>query len=494
MKKSNVILQAAIASALFAMAGSATAGTLSTANTAFATELFKAGATDVVLTPGAITYSTSSSITANPGTPLYFLVRLENGTFTGTPGVAEFKLGGVVAGAAANATAPGLVVTPSTDKTTLELAFTTMTGSTTLLGLSAMTWTPAAGTVTGSNAVLSTAGSTINATSVLTLSATASYEATDALPTSVDLPTATGTVATSTKAIAGAVSALSGYTAQIDLTASPTASLYTIGVTPVTTTAGVALGSVTFTTTAGRKNAATTADYTLELDSASTASAATITVTPGTGEAFPIGAVLRADITANTCLDANAVGALAAVTATDATTAKTITVPNTSVTSGTEIFVCMTEPSAGNTAAPITATLSAATVPPTAADQTVTASGTGYALGYNGQTRNVQLYVPASKTGFAQNIRVVNTGAVAAPVSVAMYGEDGTLHGSYTTASLAAGESTRITQGVLEAGVGYAPAATERPRLVVTSPTNALDVQSLMFSAGVFTNMSGTDQ
>lgn len=500
MKKSNVILQAAIASALLAMVGSANAGTISAANTVFASQNFRStNGTAVTITPGAVTYSTSSSLTVNPSTHLYFVMRLTSGTFNATPAVATFTLAGTTAGAAAAGAAPGLVVTRSADNSTLLLDFTTQTGATTLLGLGAMTWTPAANAIATDNAAMSVPGATVSATTVLTLStvSAANLQSTVALPTSVDLPSATGAIATSTSAIAGSVSALSTYTNKIDLTATPVATDYSLRV--VGTNDGMALGAVTFTTTTGRKQIDGTTDYTLEADSTNATSTATITATPGTGQAWPIGATLWTDITSTGCIIANKLAETAAVTLTTSTTAKTFAVTAGNLTSGTAINVCMSRDTTATTAAarsaitPITATLTGATVP-VAADAPVTVTGTGYPVTYNGSQTDVRNYVPAAATGYNTFVRVINTGSVSAAISAARIDPTtGTAGTSCTLGTLAAGAARNFTPTEIEATACLgAFASTDRPRLRITAPTNGMEVQTfLALPSGDITDMTG---
>ncbi len=497
MKKSNVILQAAIASALLVMAGSASAGSLSAANTVFATQNFTAAnATGVALTPGAVNYSTSSSLTVNANTALYFTIRLANGTFAAAPVFGDFKLAGVAALAAPSANQPGAVITMSADKTTIQVAFTTMTGGTTLLGLGAMTWTPSAGNVVASNAVMAVAGGAISETAVLALTATAPANSTAALPATVDAPAATGAIATSASAITAAVDATAGgYTGKIDLTANPVSSLYTAATVPgAVPTNKAMLGAVTFTNVAGANQApAGTVAYTVAAGSANSAATnAVLTITPGTGQKFPIGATVFASA-APTC--AGPIGATAAMTAASAGLAATVTIPTP--TAATVYYVCQDAPSAGNVAAPITATIAASLTPAVGTDAPTTATGLGYALNYNGSQVDVRNYVPLAVAGWTQYLRIINTGSVTASVSAqAISDTTGLPVGTPAViiANMAPGVATTLSSTQIEAAIG-AQAATSRPRIRVTAPTNGMDVQNFVFTPnGSFTAAQGTDK
>lgn len=503
MMKRNAIARTLVASAVLAMVGVANAGSLSAANTVFATENFLSSNTaGVALTSvGAVNYSTSSSLTVNPSTHLYFVIRLTGGTFTAAPVFGDFKLAGTTAAAAAGAAVPGVAITLSADKTTALVDFTTQTGATTLLGLGAMTYTPSAGGITGDATVLSTAGSTITATATLQLTAptAASLESTVALPTSVDAPNASAAIATSTKAITSAVSALSTYTGKIDLTANPTASGYKD--TAGTVLANVALGSVTFTNTAGAQGQAGASgnDYTVVLGSANTAPTnVKIDVTPGTGQVFPVGATLFADITSSGCAAAIGGTTTAAFTSTTNSAKTTITVPTGSLTTGTPIFVCMSAPSAGNTASPITASLTGTITSAVATDAKPAVTGNGYALGYNGSQTDVRSYVPAATSGYKSYVRVINTGSVTAAVSATPISAAGVTGNAGTLGTLAAGASATYDSTAIEAALTAAGnaafSASERPRIRISAPTNSMSVQSFFLNPdNSFSTLHGQD-
>lgn len=205
-----------------------------------------------------------------------------------------------------------------------------------------------------------------------------------------------------------------------------------------------------------------------------------MTVTPLAGGVYPIGAVmgLYAELTCLTPVAATGTGAVA-FTAGTASTAKVLT-STVAVTTGTSLFVCLAAPSATNVATPVTSTVAAVVAPASTKDLIATATGTGYALTYNGSQVDVKTYWPNALNiyGYSSYIRVINTGSVAAPITGAFInaatGIVGT--GLQLVASLPAGAATVLTGAQIEAVLG-ALAFSDRPRLRLTAPTNGLLVQ-----------------
>lgn len=501
MKKRTLMVHSAVATALLAMVAGAYAGTVSTANTKFAAEGFKT-ATGTATSPGAVSYNyVAPNGNVNIGGVVYFQLRLTNGaTFAIDPVATDFKVAGLAAGVGVTVGATNI----SADKTTVQVMYTA--AAQTALGLNALVWTPPAGSVKAP-ASFGTPGSTLgvqaNFSTVASGTGTsASLDSTNALAASADGVTPLATLATSASAITGAVSNLGGalaYAQKIDLTAVPTASDFT------PTTGRTAIGAVTFTNnTTAQQNPLNTAAYTLELDSLGNPLTATIDVTPGAGQSFPEGSILSyvdgADLATATgacAAGAGNKGALPAILSSNSTTKKTLTVAAGDLATGAPIAICMTKPGTGKVAAPLLVTIAAATVPGGLAagtDTGDTASGPGYFLDYNGQSKVVRNYIPSGVTGYIQTVRVINTGSVAAPVSMTLIGEDGVAGTPVVVIpSLAAGATARLSQAQVEAAVG-AIAATARPRLRVTAPTNGMDVQSFFNNAnGAYTNLSGTE-
>lgn len=494
MKKRNLVTRTAIASAVLFLSATANAGSMVGTNVNFAAENFGPSIIATAsITPSIITYSMSSSTTVAASGTIIFVIRLTGAKFAATPVASSFTYAGASLGTKSSSINAG-AITLSNDGATLALTVSNNTGSSTNLGVGAFTYTPAAGDVINVGS-LGTVGATVSATaSVTTAAQTAStLDSTNAIPSSIDGATPTVVIATSVSAISASVSALPAYTNKIDLTVSPAATDYVLRATGVND--GISLGSVTFLTTAGRKNLGATADYTLAAGSGGAAASATILVTPNAGQSFPVGSVLSYDITSTGCIAANQKGALTAFTALTNSTAKTLVVTSGNLTTATPIFVCMTKPSTGNTATPITATLLGSTVPSASADAATSVTGVGYAVSFNGSSKDVRTYVPASATGYSSSIRIINSGTVSAAVSGAFVDPVTGLAGSNVVVipSLAAGAASTLTSAQIEAAIGgTAPAATARPRLRFTAPTNSLEIQSFILSPnGTFSDVTG---
>lgn len=486
MKKLNLIC----ASIALLATGAANAGSAVSTATKIAIENFGGSAAnqDALAVLGApISYSMSSITAVNSGSTVYFTVRLTGGKFAATVAgatateVGKFTFAGQQCSTAASGTNPLCVVSLSTDRSTAKVAVTTAASYT--LGLGAFAYTPVAADIRDVNATLAAVGGKVSASiGLVTINPTA-IEAGDTQQT-IDTPLATGDLAIGVKAVNGAITA-SSYTGKIDLTATPAASNYT--------TAGYAiLGQYTFTNVAGAaaKIRSGASDYTLSNNSAAAANTgATVTVTPGAGQAFPVGAVLKLSDSA-TCATTATGSAIAAITSGNAGTAKTMTTTD-AVATAVPYYVCMSAPSAGNTAAPIQATIAATvTNTVTTTDSIGAASGTGYSLGYNGSTVDVQTYWPGalSTAGFNAFLRVTNTGSVAAAISAQHYSTAGALTGTaqvlavakLPTGTLAAGQTVLIPTSQIDGLIGAAPSGFESGRIRISAPTDGLRVQSLL--------------
>lgn len=486
MKKLNLIC-ASIA-ALFA-AGAVNAGTAVSTPTKIAVENFggSAAAQDALTILGApISYSMSTITAVNAGSTVYFTVRLTGGKFAAVPAVTQFSFAGQACSAGAATTAnPLCAVTRSADHSTVKVAVTT--GASYTLGLGAFTFTPAATDIDSVNTTLGTVGGKVSASIGLVTLDPASIQSTAAQET-IDAPLASGDLAVAARAITGAVSA-SSYTGKIDLTVTPAASNYT--------TAGYAiLGQYKFTNAdpGTAKILDGSADYTLARGSAGGASpntGATVTVTPGAGQAFPIGSTVKLSSSA-TCANTLGGAASVSITSANAATAKTLTT-TTVVADNTAYYVCVSAPSVGNTAAPIQATISATVSPAAANDSIQAASGTGYSLGYNGSTVDVQTYWPGalSTAGFTGYLRLTNTGSVSAVITGQHFNAAGALAGTPAPldiagkmpgGTLAAGQSVLLTTAEVDAVLGAAPTGLSAGRLRLTAPTDGLRVQSMLQS------------
>lgn len=505
MKKSNVILQAAIASALLAMAGAANAATgISVTSVKYANEQF-AGTTPyaAVVAP---TISVISATAIPAGSIITVVVELTGGVF------AVAQAGDTTANTAAN----------KVDATTaMPLAAPTCTMGSTTAGVTAAAAGVTAPTATASNAnVVSCQFTTVNAVGIggtVIRIATPSINAAG-LATTTNTVAATGTILVGTVAapvgapvatagtleaastpttvatsgVGVTLSATAGTAGQIDLTASPVASAFTGAVSATV----VDLGTVTATNGTAKLVAAGNAAYNV-------ASKATTTMTATVTGAAGFFAALKTTGTIHLESVSCGGGVVLATSATFATNAlaaaaTTVSTPAATPTAGTAYHVCMTIPASGTTSVAliegtptITATLGAAA----AQDSVDTLASTAlWPLAFNGQTYTVRNYVPAAATGYNTFVRVINTGAVSAAVSVALKDDvTGVTGTSGVLGTLAAGAATNFTPAQIEAVTG-AVAATSRPRLVITAPTNALNVQTFLaqpVGAGTITDMTG---
>lgn len=480
MKKLNLICASIVAlvgaAPAFAGVASSTANIVATEN--FGGSTSAAGDT-VAASP--VNFSLTSIAAVNNGATVYFTVRLTGGVFAQTPASNQFQFAGVTCAATVTAgTTPGCVVTRSTDNSTILVTVTSHASLT--LGLGAFQYTPVVADISGVNTTLASAGNSVTASIGIQTVAPSSIELT-AAQTTIDAPIGSAAIVTSQRGINGAVAA-SSYTGQINLTATPAGSDYT--------TAGYAiLGQVTFTNATSAANqrgtgsaAVAAVPYTLAAGSGNAANTgATVTVTPGSGQSFPIGAQLSLS-TSNTCASIFGTSQTAAFTAANAGQPRTITATGAAIVTATPYYVCMTAPSTGNTATPIQATIAATVTPASTKDAIATASGTGYNLQYNGSNVLVNTYWPAALApfNFTGYLRVTNTGSVPAAVtathllpSTGAAGNAGVI-----IASLAAGQTVLLTSAQVEQVLGASPFGLNAARLRVTAPTNGLRVQSLL--------------
>jgi len=483
-------------------ATAANAGNLSTATsggTTFATEAFGPTADPVTtaIRPGAVTYTTAatSGIFLNAGTTVYFTVRLTGGKFTAThPANTDFAGSLLNVGGAGNGVVG--VRTVSSDGTTAMLPITFTNAATIGVG-SSLTLTPAAGSVQSVKATMGTAGGVVTTTwgmsavlpVVIAPSTTTAPNTGTAQAVDLDYSGAaqTITIAKSAAAVTVTTSALSTYTGKIDLTASPASSQFALSTAPGTAVV-TRLGSVTVTnaSTAARALDGTTA---ANVAAAATGNPLSITVTPGTGQTFPVLATMG--VSNDSCT--TVVGALPAFTSTTASVAAVLTVPLANTTSANAVTVCLTAPATGMVATPITPTISASfnwsTGLPDATWASTTGAGSGYALTYNGSQIDTNAYWgnAVAAAGYNSYVRVINTGSVAAPISMAFINSSTGAVGTSAVviASLPSGASQMLTAAQIEAAVGAQPNGYSAGRIRVTAPTNGLKTQSfLQVSAG----------
>jgi len=474
MKKLNLIC-AAVAT-LFA-AGAANAGTAQATAATIATDAVGTATTAAtqVAVP-AMTYNMGSSTAVNASTTVYFTIRLTAGKWNIADGSAtntQFRFGGLQPGAAASSAGvavPGILVTKSTDLSTLLVAIQSVTAGPTTLGLGAFSYTPAATDVVGINSTLNTVGGTVGVSIGLTSVLPTAFQATDTQG-SIDGALGTATLMTAARGVTTSAGAPSS-SVKIDLTATTPGSSYTTGAN-----GRAPLAVYRFTTIASR----TRLDGTAWAITGNTPT--NVTLTPGTSQTFPVGAVLSAYNDALcTTRDTNATQTT--VTTANAGNPQVVTTTTAAVTA-TDYFICMTAPSTGNLATPITPTISATVTSGTATDSILAATGTGYALAYNGSTVDIQTYWPGALDPFTYKgyLRMTNTGAVSAAVTAQHYTTAGVLNSAQpaaTITTLAAGQSTMLSTKAIDAIIGAAPSGLESGRIRLTAPTNGLRVQSLM--------------
>lgn len=474
--------------------GAANAGTLTAATSGgipFAAEMFSASASfaatdDIVPAVATYTVGTTNGIVVNPGGTLYFTVRLAGGTFKAAPLAGSLTGTALNVGGANNGVPAAAVL--SSDKTTATWAVTFTAAATLGVG-STFVYTPpalgAATSIVGVKSALATVGGKVTATAsmsaitpvVVAPSTTTAPNTGTAQASDIDGPIGSADLAVSVQGIATAISNLPGYTGRIDLTASTPGNNYALLATPGTAVVAK-LGSVTFTdrTTAGNSYNGTTA---VTVAAAKTASSTTIQVTPGAGQAFPVGSVLSVSSAGDQCV--TQVGALAAFTAVTSTAAATLTVPAANTISGTPIEICLSKPSGTNVASPITASIvgTLSVVAIDAKGGSTTATGNGYSLILNGSQVDVATYYPnaLSAFGYGSYFRIVNTGTVPAVISGSFVPTTGGAGGSYpVSSSVPAGGAVTLTGAQIEAILG-APTSSDRPRLRLSAPTNSMQVQ-----------------
>lgn len=367
---------------------------------------------------------------------------------------------------------------------------------------SVFTFVPTTSTVNLANGALATVGGVINATWVNNSTAVAAIPAGD-----IDTAgTHTGPVATSAQGIAVTAASSAAFpfnaggvaeAARINVAATPaSATLTTPGATSsnANSTTTVNLGAVRFTNGSAVKADGTTA-YAIASQSGATALGYTVSAPAGFFAALGTTGYVQLATTAD-CTTTVVPSSKSTLfgTAAAAAAATSITVSGaTTPASATNVYVCLT----GNGTTPFVAGTPSftATLAKTATDldsNNVLAATNLYPLRLNGTQVDVTNYVPAAVTGWTQYIRVANSGSVTADVSAAVIDEATGVAGTpaVVISALKPGAVVNLTAAQIEAAVG-AQAATARPRIRVTAPTNNLTVQNMLFTPnGSFTNNS----
>ncbi len=488
MKKRNLVLRTAIASALLVLAAGAQAGTL-TGTAAYAAENFGPTSTAALAIGApviAYTFNTPGGIVINPTGSVFVYLRVSSGKFAAAP--VSPTLSAALAGLVAT------VQGPSTDGTTVRITLNNPTAANITIGIGGnLTWAQGAIQVNSVNTVLNTAGGTVNMQASVGTLATLPDTGT-ALTADLDNGLSnTLAFATSAEAITGAVAASSSFavaeTQKIDLTATSPASRFTApgaAASNANSPVLVNLGSVTFTDAGGVQNVSAGAgDYTIAGSSTALTLAGTVT------GAFKAGSTmtLATDLACTTAIAAGSAGVpnIGLTTFTFAAgTIPTNAVPN---------YLCLGVPATVGSIPVTTPTASFTFTKTVATDAADSAAGTLYALTQNGVIRDVRSYIPAATVGYTSFVRVINAGALAAAVTGQWVFEDGSFGTpAVLIASHPANGSVTLTSTQIEAVLG-APAVigTNRPRLRLSAPTNDLQAQSFFLTnaTGDFSDATG---
>lgn len=483
MKKSNVILKAAIASALLAMAGSASAiTTVSATSIAYATEQFTGtGAINVFQGP-AITAANGTAIPTG-GSLVTVGIALTGGVWNSLPAVTAGVSNGSV------------VATLSANSSVLLVPLSLATASSIGIGGNLITIPAQSAVVTSTG--LATSGGTVTATASVYLGNVTSANL--ATATLFDTASTAATIATSTPGITLSAAANTS-TSKIDLTATTPSVLFTnitASATETGSTTTYKLGQLTV-----KENAAMQTDGVTAFSIAGSAPAITATIAAPAGFFAAMGTTGLITLKTSSSATVNAcTGTASATSVTNtvagAASATAITLTGTTLAgtaAGQPLDVCMT---VNGTTAIVTGTPTiAATIGLTAvaapANKSTLAATSLQALASNGSTFNVRNYVPAAATGYSTFVRVINTGTLSAAVSVALVDETtGTAGTAGTLATLAAGAARNFTPAEIEAVTG-AVASTARPRLRITAPTNTMEVQTFLVQPnGTVSDMTG---
>ena len=485
MKKRNLVLHAAIASALAVMAVGAQAGNLAGAST-YAAESFgsTAAATLAIGAPSIVyTFNTTGGIVINPTGSVHVYFRVSNGKFVSA--AAPTLSASIVA---LTVSAPVL----STDKSTVRVTLTNGTAGNVTIGIGgSVTFAQGAIQIDNVNTVLNAAGGVVNMQASVG-STSSAPDAGTALPADLDNGlTSVVAIATAAEAITSAVQASSAFTTnpetqKIDLTATSPGSRLTTGVNSGNVTVAN-LGSFTFSDTTGNQFAVDgAADYALATRATALSLSGTVTGSFKTGAT----AGLFTDTACTTALAAGSAGTLNAGLTTFTFSGETIP------TAGAPTYVCLTVPATTGAIPETTPAASFTFTKATTTDAADSAAGTLFALKNNGAIVDVRSYIPAVTVGYTSFVRVINTGAVTAAVTGQWVYENGTTStAAQLLASLPAGGSKTLTSTEIEAALG-APTASiggNRPRLRLSAPTNTMQAQSFFLTNanGNFSDATG---
>ncbi len=499
MKKVTMFKLSAIALALGVTSVANATVVTTPASITYATELFQGSTPNATI----VTLPVMNIVAATPLTAGTYQVVIKStgAIFTAVPTAATAS--SAVTTASPVLAASGTTYTLGTTSDTF--AFTVTVGAGLQVTAGTVIATVSAATVNNAGAALGVAVPTpITVTATVTNNlAPITASAVNAAPVATNIVDATSVatnVATSSAGIT-LTQAANANAGQIDLAAATGVATAFTGAASVTS---IDLGNVTATD--GSALTAASAQYGIALgdriNAIVTAPAGAFSALGTTGYAS---LMLEAAVPATTCT-AIAPGISASPlfpTAAAAGAATTLTLTGTAApVSGSKYHLCMSV--AGTSARAIaqstpTVVYTLVKAAGTAVDSNdVTASAPVMPLAFNGASRTISTYVPASVTGYTALVRVLNTGAVAAPVTLSVTSEAGvtTTAATPVIVSLAAGATANLSAATIETNLAAAPAGTfavtARPRVTVTAPTNGLVVQSFVVTpTGALTELSG---
>ena len=506
IKNSKFVKTAIAAAALGLVTLSLQAATLATNSTTFATQVFAGTTPSAAVTTAVINVNTAANL--NAGSSVTVMVQLTGGKYATALGalgaasvtsaaVAAQNIAGIVAlggtvtygstASGATAATGGTGTATATTNNADVLVVTLVTDTAISVGGRLLSVT-----IPISAAGLATAGATVTSNASVYTGAVAAKFGT-ALPTTgtFEASTEVTTVATSANGLIATAGAAS--TAQrLDLNATVASSLFTAGTAGATATGAtnsVQIGTLAINTpTAATMTAAGIGNpYTVG------AKTSTLTFTAPAGYWGGLGTTGVVEVRANNAtacggavVAANssvpfATAALAAAATTVSTVAAVLPIAATAAPHHICITAIPGTVAFQTGAATLTGTLGVAA----AQDAAVAVSSTAMtSLATNGSQVDVNAYWPASlaASGYAGYVRVINTGTLAAPISMAYINPTTGVVGTAAVviASLPAGASQMVSSSVIEAAVGASPFGTSAGRVRVTAPTNALRTQSFI--------------
>ena len=506
MNKRNLIIQAAVASAFAVASFSASAGVANGYPQQMAIQAVTGTTSPAAIVTGQLAYSTVAPI---PVGTSYVYVKLNGGalflqaaggTITGggadTAGVLTTAGALAVANAGVQTTVVVGAGTVSADTTFIvfpitvtnasvpvNTTFTYSPGVTAALG--ALSTVPAAvvagGTLTGSISI-GTVASTAAGGSALTTSTNVDTPASGSLlqfvPGETFTSMSSGASTFSSTVVNGGMVGVGVETAQINVTTAAGVSFIN-NVNVAASTSLINFGGFYFADIPAASNVVGASGAAFNIATNYTAATSSAVVTGNFGAAAGTGGKVFIS-SANNCTAM--IGTAGVLTASN--TVATISTLPAFVTS-VPAYVCM-QLNTGN-AIPVPATtpsVAVTMVGTTTATANFSGSGTLYPLTTNGGSVYVRSYIPSAASGYTSFIRVINTGGIAANISAAVVNATTGVTGTSAViaSNVAAGGAVTIPSSVIDAALGAgAPAAGDRPRLLITGPTT-LSVQSFFLS------------